>query len=136
MALVTAGSLSGCLGRPGPLTETPTPTSTWEDDVEFGEEVDEAVFVEASSYEFTPGSDDPIEVSHGATVGIAMLSTDNGYHAGHGLAIDHYQVNLSALVDQVDTVVFDADTAGEFHVWCSVPCSDGHHGMTGTFIVR
>lgn len=112
------------------------PDEDWRDDVSFEGAVDREVYVGGRRYDFTPGSEDPIRVEEGETVGIGFTSLDHGYHAGHGIEIPAFGVSLSATVGSVDSGTFSADETGEFEAYCNVPCSDGHSRMTGTVVVE
>lgn len=131
--------LTGCLGDPPDDTEPDVQSASeipdWADAVEFGD-VDVEVYVEGRRYVFTPGSDEPITVSAGDAIGFAFSSIDDGYNAGHGIAIDAYGVDLRTVVNGVEWTEFTADTAGEFEMYCNVYCSEHHHEMVGTLIVE
>lgn len=94
------------------------------------------------SFEFEPGSDDPIVVQQGQTIKLCTTSEDDGIGAGHGLGIPAYDVNLAPVVEGVEKcTTFTADEAGEFRIECTVQCSQpgagsGHEDMIGTFIVE
>lgn len=135
---VSGTVIAGCQESPEkqstPMPETSEEDEGWEADVVF-EDVDREVYVEGKRYEFTPGSEEPIRVEAGETVGLAFTSVDNGYEGGHGLAIPEYDIDLRAQIRGVDSTTFVAETVGEFELFCSVYCSEGHHGMTGTIEV-
>ncbi|WP_331235034.1 cupredoxin domain-containing protein [Natronorarus salvus] len=116
--------------------ESEVSEDSWHSRVDFEGDVDQEIYVEARSYEFSPGSDEPVTVSLDDQVGLAMTSLDDGYHMGHGFGIETYGVEVEATRGAVDSTVFLADEPGEFEIRCTVPCSDGHTGMTGTFLVE
>ena len=131
--------LTGCLGDGADDMDPEAPLDSelpdWASEVQFGD-VDEEVYVEGRRYVFTPGSNEPITVSAGETIGFAFSSIDDGYNAGHGIGIDAYGVDLRTVVNGVEWTEFTAETAGEFEMYCNVYCSEHHHEMVGTFIVE
>lgn len=130
--------LTGCFGDEA-STESPTPTPTpddWRDDVTFAD-ADREVYVEAERFQFVPGTGEPIRVGVDETVGLALRSTDGGYHdGGHGLSIPAYEVGLRAPPSTVDAATFRVSEAGEFAFHCSVYCGGGHEEMGGTLLVE
>lgn len=99
-------------------------------------DVDRVIRVSGRRYAFTPGSETPIVATLGEEVQVIFRSLDDGYHGGHGFAIDAYGVDLRATEGEEDTTTFTADRAGTFEVYCSVYCGEGHPGMEGTFVVE
>lgn len=106
-------------------------------------DVDREIYVEADSFSFTPGSDEPIVVQQGETIEMTATALDNGIGQGHGLGIIGYpDATLEPLYkDEEKTTTFVADEAGEFQMYCTIQCSQpnagqGHSNMLGTFIVE
>lgn len=131
--VMCALSLGGCLGEGEREPEREPVVDHWSDRVTWDEAVDTEAYVEAFRYAFDPTS---VRVTLGDRVGLAMTSTDNGYHAGHGIGIDEFDVRIEAREEDVDQTIFTADQPGNFEMWCTVWCSDGHHGMRGSFVVE
>ncbi len=50
----------------------------------------------------------------------------------HGLAIDEFDVNIEGEGE----ATFTPDEAGEYTIYCSVPCGEGHDDMKSTLIVE
>lgn len=107
-----------------------------EDEGDLRGDADRVIEVLGKRYEFTPGTDEPIIAERGEDLYLSFRSLDDGYHDGHGLAIDWYGIDLKAQEGKEDSTVFTADTAGEFEVRCSMYCGEGHPTMTGTFVVE
>jgi len=80
--------------------------------------------IEASSFQFSPAE---IKVNPGDRVTIELTSLD----VVHGLAIDGYDVDLTAEPGQTVQTTFVADQSGVFYVRCSVACGSLHPFMLG-----
>ncbi|WP_188207705.1 cupredoxin domain-containing protein [Alkalibacillus aidingensis] len=57
------------------------------------------------------------------------LTNDEGMH---NVAID----GLDVEVDGGDEATFVASEAGEYEIYCSLPCGEGHDEMTTTLVVQ
>lgn len=84
--------------------------------------------IEASSFQFSPGT---IRVNPGDTVTFDLVSLDYV----HGLAIDGYDVDISADPGQTASITFKADKPGSFRFRCTVACGNMHPFMVGRFTV-
>lgn len=92
------GAIAGCLELgtdEGTERTSTTPREGWKGDVSFSD-VDAEVYVEARSFYFSPGTETPVVVTAGETVGLAFTSLDSGYHSGHGLGIEAFGIALQA----------------------------------------
>ena len=86
------------------------------------------VKVEAFRYGFRP---DPIVVKKGEKVRLIATSTD----VTHGLGIEDLEINLELAPGEESRAEFTPETAGEFHIHCTVYCGSGHGDMHGTLRV-
>ena len=86
------------------------------------------VKVEAFRYGFRP---DPIVVKKDQKVRLIATSTD----VTHGLGIEDLGVNLELEPGEERRAEFTPETAGEFHIHCTVYCGSGHGAMRGTLRV-
>ncbi|MFS0752823.1 hypothetical protein [Oceanobacillus sp. 1P07AA] len=50
----------------------------------------------------------------------------------HGLAID----DLDVRIDGGGDAVFTPEKPGEYAIYCSIPCGEGHNDMVSTLIVQ
>ncbi|WP_235000438.1 cupredoxin domain-containing protein [Virgibacillus dakarensis] len=50
----------------------------------------------------------------------------------HGLAIDDFDVNIEG----DGNATFTPDKPGEYTIYCSIPCGQGHSDMTSTLVVK
>jgi plastocyanin len=85
---------------------------------------DKTFHIEASSFQFSPAE---IKINPGDRVTIELTSMD----VVHGLAIDGYDVDLTADPGQTAQITFVADRSGIFYVRCSVACGNLHPFMLG-----
>lgn len=67
-------------------------------------------------------------VSAGQEVKIALTNAEGM----HGLAIDEFDVNI----DGDGEATFTPEEPGEYKIYCSIPCGQGHADMTSTLIVK
>jgi cytochrome c oxidase subunit II len=84
--------------------------------------------VQASRYKYTP---DPIVVKKGEKIQIIATTAD----VTHGFAIRDLHVNAIINPGKSKKINFFAYKTGEFPIYCSVYCGEGHKSMTGKFIV-
>ncbi|MDT8304548.1 MAG: cupredoxin domain-containing protein [Anaerolineae bacterium] len=82
------------------------------------------VQIEASQYQFDPGV---VAVRRGERVTIELVATD----VVHGLYLDGYGLEISAVPGQTERVTFTADRPGTFRFRCSVTCGAMHPFMIG-----
>lgn len=132
------GAIAGCLelgADEGTERTSATSREGWKGDVSFSD-VDAEVYVEARSFYFSPGTETPVVVTAGETVGLAFTSLDSGYHSGHGLGIEAFGIALQAPLNYVESTTFTPDRVGEFEIRCTVYCGSGHDDMTGRFVVE
>lgn len=54
----------------------------------------------------------------------------------HGIGINEFMVNKRVQPGQVTKVEFLADKRGQFRMYCTVPCGEGHLTMEGKLIVK
>ncbi|MEK3992992.1 cupredoxin domain-containing protein [Robertmurraya sp. FSL R5-0851] len=80
--------------------------------------------ITASNWEFDQSE---ITVKAGEEVNIALTNSE-GYH---GLAIDEFDIDIQG--DGMAT--FTPEEPGEYKIYCSVPCGNGHATMVTTLIV-
>jgi heme/copper-type cytochrome/quinol oxidase subunit 2 len=84
--------------------------------------------IEARSFAFTPSV---LTVNPGDRVTIDLVAMD----VVHGLAIDGYNLSVSADPGQTAHLTFVADRAGTFRFRCSVACGGLHPFMLGKLVV-
>ncbi len=80
--------------------------------------------IEARSFEYTPPT---LAVNPGDRVTLELVSTD----AAHGLYLDGYNLNVTAVPGQTARLTFTADKTGSFRFRCSVTCGPLHPFMIG-----
>src|SRR5512139_2432188 len=85
---------------------------------------DRHIKINASSFEYDPGV---IRVNPGDRVTLELSSTD----VTHGIAIDGYNLQVTAEPGQSQSLSFIADKAGTFRLRCSVTCGALHPFMIG-----
>lgn len=73
-----------------------------------------------------------IQVNKGDLVRIRLISED----VHHGLYLDGYEIQASALPGQEGTFTFVANKTGRFTFRCSVTCGEFHPYMVGYLIVK
>ncbi len=79
-----------------------------------------------------------IEVNAGDTVKL-MVTVDPNDPKGavdHGIGIDAFKVMTYLKVGVPTEVTFVASKRGEFKIFCSVACGEGHFAMNGKLIVK
>lgn len=86
--------------------------------------VDRHIKINASSFEYDPGS---IRVNPGDRVTLELSSTD----VTHGIAIDGYNLQVTAEPGQNQSLTFVADQQGTYRLRCSVTCGALHPFMIG-----
>jgi plastocyanin len=84
--------------------------------------------IEARSFAFTPAV---LVVNPGDRVTIDLAAMD----VVHGLAIDGYNLSITADPGQTAHLTFVADRAGTFRFRCSVACGALHPFMLGKLVV-
>lgn len=134
VGVAVVGLSAGCLGE-GEESSEPVSTDS-ETGMPQGVDADRLIEVSGRRYEFSPESEEPIVAELDEEVHLIFRSLDDGYHGGHGFAIDAYGIDLRAEEGEETATTFVADQPGEFEVRCSVYCGEGHPSMTGTFIVE
>lgn len=85
--------------------------------------------IKAKSFAFAP---DVIQVNEGDLVRIRLISKD----VHHGLYLDGYEIQTSALPGQEGTLTFVANKTGRFTFRCSVTCGEFHPYMVGYLVVE
>lgn len=90
-----------------------------------------AVDVDVKRYDYTPGTDAPLNVTLGETI----LLRIHGKDVTHGLSIVEYGINVEIPPGQTIEVTFTADKAGDFTIFCTVFCGTGHPQHKGTLHV-
>lgn len=88
------------------------------------EPAERTIHIEASQFAYYP---EVIRVNPGDTVTVEFTSND----VVHGLALDGYDVEMTADPGQVSRLTFTADKKGSFRFRCSVTCGDMHPFMIG-----
>jgi len=89
------------------------------------------VDVDVKRYDYTPGTDAPLNVTLGETILIRV----HGKDVTHGFAIVGYGVNVEVPPGQTIEVLLRADKAGDFTIYCTVFCGTGHPQHKGTLHV-
>ena len=92
----------------------------------FGKEV--SLEIKAQRFFYTPNI---VTVDKGDVVNVRLISQD----VHHGLFIDGYEVETSAVPGKDGTLTFIADKTGRFSYRCSVTCGDFHAYMIGYLYV-
>lgn len=90
-----------------------------------------AVDVDIQRYDYTPGTDAPINVTLGETILLRL----HGLDVVHGFAIVEYGINVEVPPGGVVEVLLKADKAGDFTIYCTVFCGTGHPQHKGTLHV-
>lgn len=80
--------------------------------------------IDAKRFAYTPAV---IKVNKGDNVSIELVATD----VVHGLAIDGYNLEVTADPGKTAHLSFVADQAGSFRFHCTVTCGNMHPFMTG-----
>ncbi len=79
---------------------------------------------------------DVIEVNEGDKVFIHLTNIDLDQDITHGFGINKYDLNIEVQPGQTNTLVFTADKAGTFPLYCTNFCSALHQEMTGYMLVK
>ncbi|MFD1363229.1 cytochrome C oxidase subunit II [Lentibacillus salinarum] len=79
----------------------------------------------ASNFEF---GQDKYTVAAGEEVAVS-LTNEEGMH---GVAIDEFDVNIEGEGE----ASFTPEESGEYTIYCSVPCGEGHADMQSTLVVE
>jgi nitrous-oxide reductase len=79
---------------------------------------------------------DVIEVNEGDKVSIHLTNIDLDQDITHGFGINKYDLNMEVQPGQTNTLVFTADKAGTFPLYCTNFCSALHQEMTGYLLVK
>ena len=111
IALGAFALLAGC------TSETPTDART--------------VNVDVKRYDYTPGTEQAINVTLGETILIRV----HGKDVTHGFAIVDHDVNVEIPPGQTIEVLLKADKVGDFLIYCTVFCGTGHPQHKGTLHV-
>ena len=83
----------------------------------------------AKQWEFQPST---ITVNKNDHVRISITSTD----VSHGFRLSEYGINEKIVPGETTIVDFVADKEGTFSFSCSIPCGQGHGGMSGKLVVK
>lgn len=81
--------------------------------------------IDATNFNF---GQEEFRVKVGEPVTVNLKSTEGM----HGLAIDEFDVDISG----EGTVEFTPEKPGEYTIYCSIPCGEGHNDMKSTLIVE
>ncbi len=79
---------------------------------------------------------DVLEVNEGDKVFIHLTNIDLDQDITHGFGINKYDLNIEVQPGQTNTLVFTADKAGTFPIYCTNFCSALHQEMTGYMLVK
>lgn len=85
--------------------------------------------IKAKNFDYTPNV---IQVNKGDLVRIRLISED----VHHGLYLDGYEIQTSALPGQEGNLTFVANKTGRFTFRCSVTCGEFHPYMVGYLVVE
>lgn len=85
--------------------------------------------IKAKKFAYAPNV---IQVNEGDLVRIRLISED----VHHGLYLDGYEIQTSALPGQEGTLTFVANKTGRFTFRCSVTCGEFHPYMVGYLVVE
>ncbi|SDK30711.1 cupredoxin domain-containing protein [Sediminibacillus albus] len=88
-------------------------------------EADNTLDIAATDFEF---DQEEYTVQSGEEVTINLTSEEGM----HGLAIDEFDVNI----EEEGTATFTPEEPGEYEIYCSVPCGEGHANMKSTLVVQ
>ncbi|GGK02053.1 hypothetical protein GCM10007063_25380 [Lentibacillus kapialis] len=81
--------------------------------------------ITASNFEF---DQDKYTVTAGEEVSVSLANEEGR----HGMAIDEFDVNIEGEGE----ATFTPEEPGEYTVYCSVPCGEGHADMQSTLVVE
>lgn len=87
--------------------------------------------VDVKRYDYTPGTDQAINVTLGETILIRV----HGKDVTHGFAIVDHDVNIEVPPGQTIEVLLTPTKAGDFTIYCTVFCGTGHPQHKGTLHV-
>jgi cytochrome c oxidase subunit 2 len=87
--------------------------------------VDNTLDIQGQNFNF---GQDTFKVKAGEPITINFKSTEGM----HGLAIDEFDINISG----EGTATFTPEEPGEYTIYCSIPCGNGHKDMKSTLIVE
>ncbi|NMD72339.1 Sec-dependent nitrous-oxide reductase [Bacillus sp. DNRA2] len=79
---------------------------------------------------------DAIEVNQGDKVFIHLTNIDMDQDITHGFGINKYDLNMEVQPGQTNTLVFTADKAGTYPLYCTNFCSALHQEMSGYLLVK
>ncbi len=79
---------------------------------------------------------DSIEVNQGDKVYIHLTNIDLDQDITHGFGINQYNLNMEVQPGQTNTMVFTADKAGTYPLYCTNFCSALHQEMSGYLLVK
>lgn len=89
-----------------------------------GQPVERLFRIEASRFAYSPSV---IQVNQGDRVTLELTSSD----VVHGLAVDGYNLQVTADPGQTARLTFTADRSGSFRFRCTVTCGPMHPFMIG-----
>lgn len=79
---------------------------------------------------------DVIEVNEGDKVFVHLTNIDLDQDITHGFGINQYDLNIEVQPGQTNTLVFTADKAGTYPLYCTNFCSALHQEMSGYLLVK
>lgn len=89
-----------------------------------GQPVERSFHIEASRFAYSPAT---IKVNQGDRVTLELTSSD----VVHGLAVDGYDLQVTADPGQTARLTFTADRSGSFRFRCTITCGPMHPFMIG-----
>lgn len=121
--------LAACSGNetsePNDAGDTEGTTEQPEGDASSDSEANNELDITASNWKFDQSE---YRVKAGEEVKITLANSE-GYH---GLAIDDFDVNIQGDGE----ATFTPTEPGEYKLYCSVPCGEGHEDMVSTLVVE
>jgi len=81
--------------------------------------------IQASNFQLDPAE---YTVNAGEEVKLSLTNVEGM----HGIAIDEFDVNIEGDGE----AVFTPEEPGEYTIYCSIPCGEGHSDMVATLIVQ
>jgi cytochrome c oxidase subunit II len=120
LTLITLG-LVLVLAACGQTTDTDSSSSSQTGEATSNNVID----IKATNWEF-----DQAEYSVNAGEEVSISLTNN--EGMHGIAIDEFDVNIEG----DGKASFTPDQPGEYIIYCSIPCGEGHSEMKSTLIVK
>jgi cytochrome c oxidase subunit 2 len=94
-------------------------------DISSSEDSSTQIDITASNFEFD-------QAEYTANVGEEVKITLTNDEGMHGIAIDEMDVNIEGDGE----ATFTPEEPGEYTIYCSVPCGQGHAEMKSTLIVE